>query len=56
LAAEQPVAIDSAHGDRIAARVDRDEPVFLTLVGQRALRGEMVDDPPAEHAAAEQVV
>jgi hypothetical protein len=33
-----------------------DEPVWLTLVGQRALRGEMVDDRPAEHAAAEQVV
>jgi hypothetical protein len=40
----------------IAARVDRDELAFLTLVGQRSLRGEMVDDRPAEHAAVEQVV
>ena len=39
------------HGDGVAARVDRVEQAVAAVVGQRALRGEVVDDRTGQHAA-----
>ena len=54
LAQRELVAEDGEHRDRVAARVDRVEQAVGGVVGERALRGEMVDDRagqlPAEAA------